>query len=578
MGCNPVLSERFSVPTVPTDPVQPGASLARATSPQASAASSGETSPFEVLLGTGPTPPSPASAKQAAPSRPAPTGQSPMQTAAASQLRASLAAPGTPSAPAPTPGSNDDSSERGGLVGDLNQQGRVAADAPGATTTLPMPTSTNPAAARMIGESMAAAQGSASPNDPQPAPARKSDKASAKSGDVNTAALAASAPIGAPQQVAGPTIPMPAVTAAALAPVPPSTPTASVPAAPQPAAVAAATAVAAAAPATVPSSEAAPGGGAAAAATLPAGDLPSLALDPTAPEHQAAAVEPTFPELSGEKPANSPAASVEVAGAKPMVAGVKQTQAWAGPTPTPGSGSAGAAVEGANAEFQSANAAASAANAANRADVTLASGAHVDPPDTAPPSPDTATAPSAAALAQSAAPSASANSLVPPTAAPSTASPTPSPPLSPAAVPLSGLAVEIAARVTGDEKSFQIRLDPPELGRIDVQLSVDASGHVTTHLTVDRPETLNLLRQDAPSLQRALESTGLKAGSGGLEFSLRNQSSGGEAGGQRGGQSNATASPVARIIVTDEDILAGQSAPRSYARLLGVGTGVDIRV
>jgi hypothetical protein len=64
-------------------------------------------------------------------------------------------------------------------------------------------------------------------------------------------------------------------------------------------------------------------------------------------------------------------------------------------------------------------------------------------------------------------------------------------------VPISGLAIEIAARATRDEKSFQIRLDPPELGRIDVQLNVDASGHVTTHLTVDRPETLNLLRQDA---------------------------------------------------------------------------------
>jgi flagellar hook-length control protein FliK len=119
---------------------------------------------------------------------------------------------------------------------------------------------------------------------------------------------------------------------------------------------------------------------------------------------------------------------------------------------------------------------------------------------------------------------------------------------------------------------------PPELGRIDVQLSVDASGQVTTHLTVDPPETLSLLRQDASSLQRALESTRLKAGSGGLEFSLRNQSFGGDGGGQRGGQSNGTASPVARIIVPDEDMPAGQAVPRGYARLLGVGTGVDIRV
>ena len=165
---------------------------------------------------------------------------------------------------------------------------------------------------------------------------------------------------------------------------------------------------------------------------------------------------------------------------------------------------------------------------------------------------------------------------LPATTAPATAATTAS--YSPPAVPISGLAIEIAARATRDEKSFQIRLDPPELGRIDVQLNVDAGGHVTTHLTVDRPETLNLLRQDASSLQRALESTGLKANSGGLEFSLRNHSFGGQGGGQRGGQSNGTTPSVARIIVSDADMPAGQTATRGYARLLGVGTGVDIRV
>jgi flagellar hook-length control protein FliK len=564
------------VSTVPTDPVQPGAALARATSPQAGAASSGETSPFEVLLDTGQAPVSPASSKQAPPSRAA-AGQSTMPAAAASQLRTPLAAPATQSAAAPTHGSND-AAERTGLVGDFNQQGRVT-DATGPTAPVPMPTLTDPAGARTTGEPMAAGPGSASPDDPQPATvARKSDKASAKSGDASTAALPAPASGGAvmPQQPASATTPTPAVTA--LAPVLPGTPAAPVRAAPQPAAVASATA--AAAPATAPSSGAALGGPTA-AATLLAGDLSSLPLEPTVSGSQAAAlasaaVEPTSAESSGEKPANSPAAADEVAGAKPMVAGVKPTQASASaPTPTAGSGSAGAPVQGASGQFQSASAAASVANGANHADVTLASGVHVDPPGAAPANAD-AGAPSGTALTQSATPPVSANSLLPSTPAASTGEPTP--PSSPTAVPISGLAVEIAARVTRDEKSFQIRLDPPELGRIDVQLSMDASGHVTTHLTADRPETLNLLRQDASSLQRALESTGLKSGSGGLEFSLRNQSFGGAGGGQHGGQSNGTASPVARIIVSDEDMPAGQTAPRGYARLSGVGTGVDIRV
>lgn len=144
----------------------------------------------------------------------------------------------------------------------------------------------------------------------------------------------------------------------------------------------------------------------------------------------------------------------------------------------------------------------------------------------------------------------------------------------PAEVPISGLAVEIAVRATRDEKSFQIRLDPPELGRIDVQLNVDTSGRVTTHLTADRTDTLDLLRQDASSLQRALESAGLKTGGGGLEFSLRNQSFAGNG----GGHPNSATTPSTRIVVLDEELPAVQTIARGYGQLRGLGAGVDIRV
>ena len=77
------------------------------------------------------------------------------------------------------------------------------------------------------------------------------------------------------------------------------------------------------------------------------------------------------------------------------------------------------------------------------------------------------------------------------------------------AVPLSGLALEIAASAQSGKSRFEIRLDPAELGRIDVRIDVDRNGQVTSHLTVERPETLSMLRQDAPQLQRALEDAGL---------------------------------------------------------------------
>ena len=46
---------------------------------------------------------------------------------------------------------------------------------------------------------------------------------------------------------------------------------------------------------------------------------------------------------------------------------------------------------------------------------------------------------------------------------------------------------------------------------------------MTSRLIVERAETLDLLRRDAPQLERALQHAGLNT-EGGLQFSLRDQS------------------------------------------------------
>ena len=139
-----------------------------------------------------------------------------------------------------------------------------------------------------------------------------------------------------------------------------------------------------------------------------------------------------------------------------------------------------------------------------------------------------------------------------------------------AAVPLSGLAIEIAASVRSGKSRFEIRLDPAELGRIDVRIDVDRSGQVTSHLTVEKPETLSMLRQDAQQLQRALNDAGLSTGNGGLQFSLRDQSSQG----QNGNQSN----PNAHKLVLTEDEAVPSAVVGGYGRMFGANGGVDIRV
>ena len=102
-----------------------------------------------------------------------------------------------------------------------------------------------------------------------------------------------------------------------------------------------------------------------------------------------------------------------------------------------------------------------------------------------------------------------------------------------ATVPIAGLAVAIASRAQAGSSQFDIRLDPPELGRIDVRLDVDRDGQVTSHVTVDRADTLQLLQSQQPQLERALEQAGLKTADNGLQFTLRDQSFAGQNGGQR---------------------------------------------
>ncbi|HKH00055.1 MAG TPA: flagellar hook-length control protein FliK, partial [Bradyrhizobium sp.] len=140
-----------------------------------------------------------------------------------------------------------------------------------------------------------------------------------------------------------------------------------------------------------------------------------------------------------------------------------------------------------------------------------------------------------------------------------------------AAVPLSGLAVEIAASARSGKSHFEIRLDPADLGRIDVRIDVDRNGQVTSHLTVEKPATLSLLRQDAPQLQRALDDAGFKTGDGGLQFSLRDQSSGHN-------ERNEPGRNAQRLVISDEDTIPAAVAGRSYGRVLGSSSGVDIRI
>jgi chemotaxis protein MotD len=141
-------------------------------------------------------------------------------------------------------------------------------------------------------------------------------------------------------------------------------------------------------------------------------------------------------------------------------------------------------------------------------------------------------------------------------------------------VPLTGtaLAFEILSRMREGMRRFEIRLDPPELGRVDVRLDVDRHGQATTKLTVDRPETLELLQREARGLERALQQAGLKTDAGGLEFSLRQQTNEGMADGRP--DPGAARSD---LIAVEEGGLP-EAAIEGYRSAVLARGGVDIRV
>jgi flagellar hook-length control protein FliK len=133
-------------------------------------------------------------------------------------------------------------------------------------------------------------------------------------------------------------------------------------------------------------------------------------------------------------------------------------------------------------------------------------------------------------------------------------------------------ALNIAARAQGGLKQFDITMDPADLGRVNVSLSIDSAGKTQAHLSADRPQTLALLQQDSSSLRIALRNVGLNVAQNGLNFSLN---------GQNPGQHNAKSTPGGRGRALSIRAVAAVGAAQSVLPVFsstGVNTRLDIHV
>ncbi len=147
----------------------------------------------------------------------------------------------------------------------------------------------------------------------------------------------------------------------------------------------------------------------------------------------------------------------------------------------------------------------------------------------------------------------------------------------PAGAPAEQIALHIrkAAADGSTPQRLSLQLQPHELGRVEVRLDFGEDGAVRALVLCDRRDTLDLLQRDARGLERALANAGLKADSGGLNFSLRGEGQNGafQQDGRDSGHSAARVPGAGddRHIEVPAAVAAAYAAPSALGRL-------DIRI
>ncbi len=127
----------------------------------------------------------------------------------------------------------------------------------------------------------------------------------------------------------------------------------------------------------------------------------------------------------------------------------------------------------------------------------------------------------------------------------------------------------IKTALADGSSKIRIQLDPAELGKLDIRLTVGADGKTGMVITADNKDTLALLQRDARGLEQALTDAGLKADGGSLSFNLRG-------GREEQAQDNSQATLNYRKAVPEEEEVALPALSRSY--VLNLAEGLNIKV
>lgn len=131
--------------------------------------------------------------------------------------------------------------------------------------------------------------------------------------------------------------------------------------------------------------------------------------------------------------------------------------------------------------------------------------------------------------------------------------------------PAEQVSVRITRALQSGNDRISIRLNPADMGRVEVKMELAHDGRMTAVVTADNRDTLDMLKRDASELQKALQEGGLDLDSNDLTFNHRDD----EGQTAEGGDGNAgapeqieeealeTAETDPELILSPEDLVLG---------------------
>jgi len=137
------------------------------------------------------------------------------------------------------------------------------------------------------------------------------------------------------------------------------------------------------------------------------------------------------------------------------------------------------------------------------------------------------------------------------------------------------VSVQIAKQVKEGVDKITVKLNPQELGRVEIKLEVAKDGTVQATVTAENKETLAMLQKDASGLVKALSDAGLNTDAGSMNFNLQGgnqQQFAGDANGQNGG--NNSRARWAAMNSGADDVVAAQAVQSSSGSLSAVDLSV----